>query len=215
MKKKTKKERGIEIIEFKEEKFKGWDKIKKIEEYARKSLSSMSHGFDHTRRVYNLALVIGVAEHADLEVLLASALLHDIGRDIEEHIGADHAETSAYIAKDFLKQLGFNEHKIKKVFEAIKQHRFSSGESPQTLEANILSDADKLDALGAIGIARAFAYGGKHSRDVRGTIAHFNKKLLKLNEEMHTETAKKLAEERRSYVVEFLERLEEEEDGFK
>jgi uncharacterized protein len=192
-----------------------WQVIREIEAFARGHLGAMSHGFDHTRRVYNLALVIGTAEKADLRVLLAAALLHDIGRDIEEHIGADHAETSAYFAKDFLKSIDFEPDRIRRVLDAIKQHRFSSPESPNALEAKILSDADKLDAIGAIGVARAFTYGGRHQRDVRGTISHFNEKLLKLKDQMYTETAKKIARERHSYTLEYLQRVQEEIEGIR
>jgi uncharacterized protein len=192
-----------------------WAVIKEIEAFSRRYLGAMSHGFDHTRRVYNLALVIGNAEKADLKVLLAAALLHDIGRDLEDHIGADHAEASAFLAEDFLKSIDFPKDKIKVVLDAIRQHRFSSGEEPGTLEARVLADADNLDALGAIGVARAFTYGGKHERDVRGTIDHFNNKLLKLKDFMFTKTAKQMAEERHRYTEKYLERLQEEIEGYK
>lgn len=187
--------------------------LMQIEAFAKSRLGTVSHGFDHTKRVYTLALEIGKAENADLEVLLPAALLHDIGREMEDYIGADHAESSAYAAKDFLKTIEYPEAKINRVFQTIKQHRYSSEENPSSLEAKILSDADKLDALGAIGVARAFTYGGRHERDVEGTIEHFNSKLLKLKDTMYTETAKKIAEERHSYTEKFLEKLRNEIEG--
>lgn len=190
-----------------------WKFLHDIEVFVKGRLSAVSHGFDHTKRVYMLAMEIGKAENADLEVLLPATLLHDVGREMEDYIGADHAESSAYVAKDFLKTIEYPEAKINRVFQVIKQHRYSSEETPDSLEAKILSDADKLDALGAIGVARAFTYGGRHERDVEGTIKHFNSKLLKLKDTMYTETAKKIAEERHDYTVKFLEKLENEIEG--
>jgi len=190
--------------------------LQKIEKYAREQMSSMSHGFDHVERVYKLSMRIGNAEKADMEILLAAALLHDIGRDLEDHIGADHAEASAMLAEEFLQTLeGFPEEKIRRVLDAIKEHRFSTVLSPQSLEAKVLSDADKLDAMGAIGIARAFTYGGRHRRDVRGTLEHFDVKLLKLKDGMFTTTARRVAEGRHIYMGEYMKRYREEMEGMK
>lgn len=192
-----------------------WGVIKEIETFAREHLITMSHGFDHTRRVYNLALNIGAAEKANMKILLAASLLHDIGRDLEDHIGADHAEASAYLAEEFLRTNKFPQEKIKPVLDAIREHRWSSGQAPQTLEAKILSDADNLDAMGAIGVARTFTYGGRHNRDVNGTLGHFNNKLLKLKDRMYTETARRMAEDRHNYMVTYLERFMQEREGVK
>jgi len=190
-----------------------WGVIKEIENFAREHLITMSHGFDHTRRVYNLALNIGAAEKADLKVLLSAALLHDIGRDLEDHMGADHAEVSAYLAEEFLRTISFPQEKMAPVLDAIKQHRWISEQRPQSLEAKVLSDADNLDAMGAIGVARTFTYGGRHKRDVNGTLGHFHNKLLKLKDRMHTVTARGMAEERHKYMIKYLERFKQESEG--
>ena len=192
-----------------------WDLIQKVEKYAKENLNSPSHGFDHTQRVYNLAYHIGKYEDADLLVLLTAALLHDIGRTIEEGIGADHAETAAYFGKDFLKTINFPREKLKPVFNAIKKHRARHGEAPDTIEAKVLSDADNLDALGAIGVGRTFTYGGKLERDVRGTVRFIQDNMLNRSEKMYTQTAQRLAERRIAYMIQFLQRVEDEVHGLK
>jgi uncharacterized protein len=178
-------------------------------------LKSISHGFDHTQRVYNLAYHIGRWEGADLLIVLTAALLHDLGRVIEEGIGADHAETSAYYAKDILKSINFPREKMKGVFTAIKQHRARHGDAPSTLEAKVLSDADNLDALGAIGIGRTFTYGGNIKRDVRGTVRFIQDHMLNRSERMYTQTAQRMSEKRIAYMIKFLQRIEEEVHGIK
>lgn len=189
------------------------DLIQKVEAYAKENLNSPSHGFDHTQRVYNIAYNIGKWEGADLLVVLSAALLHDIGRTIEEGIGADHAETAAFFGKDFLKTINFPKAKINSVFNAIKQHRSSRGALPSTVEAKVLSDADNLDALGAIGIGRTFTYGGRLGRDVRGTIRFIRDNMLNRAEKMYTSTARRLAERRIAYMVQYLQRIEDEVFG--
>ena len=192
-----------------------WGLIQKVEAYAKDNLKSVSHGFDHTQRVYNLAYNIGKWERANLLVVLTSALLHDLGRVIEEGIGADHAVTSAYYAKDFLKTIDFPKEKLMPVFNAIKQHRSRKGEEPKSLEAKVLSDADSLDALGAIGIGRTFTYGGRIERDVRGTVRFIRDQMLDRADRMFTPTAKRLANRRIAYMIQYLQRIEEEVHGLK
>jgi len=189
--------------------------IERVVEFAQENLNSPAHGFDHTQRVYNLAYHIGKWEGADLLVVLSAALLHDIGRVMEEGIGADHAETAAYAAKDFLKSIDFPKAKITPVFLAIKQHRARKGEAPSTVEAKVLSDADNLDALGAIGVGRTFTYGGQMSRDVRGTVRFIRDNMLNRVEQMYTDTARRLADRRITYMVQFLQRAEDEVHGLK
>jgi len=191
------------------------DTIKQIEMFVREHLHALSHGFDHTRRVYNLCLHIGQVENAELKSLLPAALLHDIGRDLEEHLGADHAESAEYLAKDFLKQINYPKNYIEPIFEAIKSHRASNETTPQTVEARILSDADKLDSLGAIGIARVFTFGGSRGRDVIGTIAYFKSRLQRVQAQLFTETAKRIAAERLTYTSSFLKKMSEEDAGIR
>jgi uncharacterized protein len=175
------------------------------------------HDQTHTIRVHKLSRIIGQKEKADLPVLEAAALLHDIGRSYEH---ADHAEKSAEIAEELLKKCEFTEDKISKVLYAIRMHQFSKGTTPETLEAKILQDADRIDISGAIGIAMTFAYGGAKNielydeadplakkrklDDNKYVLDHFQTKLLRLSATIHTRTGKDLIRERSRYLKSFM-----------
>ncbi len=171
-----------------------------------------AHGLDHVMRVRKLALLIardliskGIA--VDLEVLELASLLHDIGRVVSEE---NHAIVSAKIAKKILKCLGYPEDKIESVVHAIEAHSYSSNIKPRTIEAMILSDADKIDALGAIGIARVISYGAIKGRSLSDSLKHFIEKILRLKDMMYTELGKKLARERSKIVELYVETLRRE-----
>ncbi len=189
--------------------------IERTKEYARHFFEREgTHGFSHVERVFNLCLHIGKEEEADLEVLALASLLHDVARPLESAGRVeDHAVEGARIARHFLRSIGYPEEKVKEVAHAIEAHRFSRGPEPETLEAKILSDADKLDAIGAIGVARVFMYSGEHGRSIEDSLAHFEEKILKLKDLMYTKTAKRLAEERHRFTVEFIERIRREIEG--
>ena len=190
-----------------------------------------SHAFDHTERVYNLALKIGKKEKADLDVIKVAALLHDIARLKEDNKEIEcHAEYGAETAEKILKELNFPEDKIKNVVHSIKVHRHSKGLSAETKEAKILQDADRLDALGAITIARMFSTGGKINRPLYkseipfgkvheryysdSTIHGFYAKILKITPEtFNTPFAKKLAKGRYRFVEKFLNQFFKEWEG--
>lgn len=169
-----------------------------------------SHGLDHVLRVVNLCKVIGKEEDADMRVLLPAALFHDIARPTERENGMPHEEAGAQMAEHYLRSIRYDEERIIKITHAIRTHRYRSTQKPETLEAKILSDADKLDAMGAVGIARTFIRAGEHGGEIRNAMDHISDKLLKLNGLMYTETAKKLAEERHRYLGVFLETLTDE-----
>lgn len=195
-----------------------------------------AHDFDHILRVLALAERIARAEGADLEVVRTAALLHDIAREQEDR-GAgdklDHAEVSAQEARAFLLKRGASEEFAGRVAEAIRAHRFRSARRAHSLEAQVLFDADKLDAIGAIGVARAYAVAGAlnqrlysepsgsetATRDQHNSghspVAEFRVKLSRLRERFHTPTARALAEERHRFMVEFFERLKQEVNGDK
>lgn len=166
------------------------------------------HGLDHVERVRRTALFI--AKHypdVDLEVVEIAALMHDIGKYLNAD---DHAKESAKLAKEILKKLKVPEEKISKIIDAIENHSFSARRKPKTLEGMILSDADKLDALGAIGIARVFMLSGIENRDLQKSLKHFYEKILKLYNNLFTDIAKELAKERIQFTKKFINQLEKE-----
>ncbi|MDH3329923.1 MAG: HD domain-containing protein, partial [Desulfobulbaceae bacterium] len=122
-----------------------------------------SHGPDHSERVYSLSLVIGHKLQARLDILAAAALLHDIGRRFESESRGIicHARKGAEMAEYILQDLNFSTQNIDKITHCIRSHRFRSNEKPETMEAKILFDSDKLDSIGAIGIGRAFLFAGQ------------------------------------------------------
>lgn len=212
-----------------------------IEEEARKAFHSAppTHDFSHTTRVLNMCFAIGRKEGADLEILYAAALLHDIARFDGDSLGKCHAELSARKARTILEKARFPLEKRKNVIHCIAAHRFRSDSPPRTLEAKILYDCDKLDAIGAIGICRAYAYCGEngqrlyasfnkhllednpsgkklskftdHSR--HNPIIEFQLKLSKIKDKLFTASAKKMADSRHRYMLRFFNRLGREIKG--
>lgn len=188
--------------------------------------SDPAHDFSHIIRVYDNAKWIGEREGADMEVLLLSALLHDAGSCSK---GDEKSAKSAKVAEDFLKKKGISTDICDKIIYAIDVHRFSKGIMPSTLEAKILQDADRLDAMGAIGIARVFMTGGALGRrfynpddpfcearepdDKIWNLDHFYRKLLKLELGMNTGSARRLARRRIAVLEKYLTDLEEELEG--
>jgi len=167
------------------------------------------HDFDRVHRVYRHAERLGRELGADLEILLPAALLPDVGRRAEQETGGDHAALSAALAQDWLPTLGYSATQIEAICDCIWAHRFATGVPATTLEAQILFDADKLDALGAVGIARTFLHGGASGRGLAGCVQHFHDKLLRLEDRFHTAPARRLARERTAFLRGFLAQLEE------
>ncbi len=163
------------------------------------------HDKGHVKRVLELATYIAKKEGADLKIVKIAAELHDIERD-----KPNHAIESAKTAEKILKNRGFDDIFISKVKHCIEAHSFSSGIEPKTIEAQVLSDADKLDAMGAIGIARAFIFAGENGRTIEDTLKHFEEKLLKLVNCIYTETAKKIAKDRHEFLLQYYKKLKEE-----
>jgi uncharacterized protein len=199
------------------------DIFEKIKKRTEKFFSLSHHDRFHTERVYNLAVRIAEEENADLDVVKAAALLHDIARALEDEGKiADHAVEGAKMAKAVLEAVDFPKEKIPAVLHCIEVHRFRRGMEAGSLEAKILQDADRLDIIGAIGIARIFTRGGwvnqpihdpaippKDKYDGRSltSVNHIYEKILKVKDTLHTKTAKEIAEERHQFVEQFLERL--------
>lgn len=203
--------------------------IEYVKEYFKNE--SSGHDFYHTLRVYNTAKKIAILENADVEIVMLAALLHDVD-DIKispnTYKNKDHARC-------FLKENNVDINKINLISQIIEEVSYKGTDSviPFTIEGKIVQDADRLDAIGAIGIARAFAYGGNHNRvmydpnivpnlemneeeyrnHVSTTINHFYEKLFNLKDLMNTNTGKQLAISKDEYMREFVKRFLDEWEG--
>jgi len=183
----------------------GWKET--FEKIASELMKDPTHDFEHVQRVCSIAIRLAREENADEEVVVAAALLHDVGHSLGEK---EHEKKSLEIAESLLDMTDFPKEKKESVLECIRKHRFSKGEEALSLETKILQDADRLDAIGAVGIARCFLWSGEHRKVLGEAIRHFNEKLLKLKDVMNTESGRKMAEERHRFMLEFLEKLESE-----
>jgi uncharacterized protein len=183
------------------------------------------HDFDHVLRVLALAERLARVEGADLEIVRAAVLLHDVARG---QPGVEHAQAGAEMARRLL--AGHPPDRVEAVARAIAAHRFRRGPAPESIEARVLHDADKLDAIGAIGVARAFAYGGHYgqrlwaevpagyrespaSRDEHTPVHEYIFKLARIRDRLLTDSARELAGARHAFMVDFFQRLEEEVRG--
>jgi uncharacterized protein len=194
------------------------------------------HDFSHIERVYRLAERLALAEGADLEIVRAAALLHDAqGSTSGQSSRKEHHLASADFAGQILNAEGWPPERITAVQHCIRAHRFRAGarnEAPESLEAKILFDADKLDVIGAIGVARVLAYavlakmpflvqpsqhfletGKEDPGEPHSAYHEFVFKLVKIKERMFTPGGKALAEERHAFIVEYFQRLQAEFRG--
>lgn len=162
--------------------------------------NSGGHDFEHSMRVYRIAMHIAGKEKCDKKIVALAALLHD----------ADDYKlfntTDNFNARAFLESHEVRSETINQIIEAINSVSFSKNglNRPKTIEGMIVQDADRLDALGAVGIARTFAFGGEHGRSIGSTIDHFHKKLLLLKDGMNTETARTMAKSRHAFMELYL-----------
>lgn len=183
--------------------------IKDAFDYVEELFRANSGGHDaaHSVRVYKNAMLIASKEPpCDTTVVALAALLHDA--DDHKLFNTENNEN----ARAFLSTHGADSEMTERICKAIDQVSFSKnrGKTPSTPEARIVQDADRLDAIGAVGIARTFAYGGEHGRSLEMSIQHFYDKLLLLSREMNTDTAKELARSRHEYMEGFLKEFENE-----
>jgi uncharacterized protein len=186
-----------------------------------------AHDFEHTMRVYKNAQKICKKEKANEKLVLSAALLHDIvSYPKSDKRSKTSSIESAKKSKKILEKLNFSKEEITIILGAILDHSFSQNKIPKTIEGKILQDADRLDALGAIGIARVFATGGSLKRpfyniddpfckkrtpdDHTWTVDHFFQKLLKLESLMNTKSGKVEAKKRTRILREFLNQLKRE-----
>ena len=189
------------------------------------------HDFFHSMRVYRTAMKIAEAEHADMQVVALAALLHDVDDRKLSPMTAEKKENAAR----FMRSQNVPESEIRQVCQIIDEVSFKGTDSvrPSTPEGKCVQDADRLDALGAIGIARTFAYGGSHNRTIYDpelpprtamnqaqyysskstSLNHFYEKLFLLEGMMNTETGKAIARKRTQYMQQFVDEFLNEWDG--
>jgi uncharacterized protein len=180
--------------------------VPKMEELCRSAFSEIGcHGWEHVLRVRKLASVIGTREGGDLAIIDIAALFHDTMR-----LDDDHAMRSAEFTATTLSAWGFSMPFIERVSEAIASHSYSGRRAPASLEAKILADADRLDAMGAIGIYRTVQYNLENGYPAERVAEHIREKLLKLERLLHTGTAKDMARGRSEALSIYLDALEEE-----
>ncbi|MDK2893101.1 HD domain-containing protein [Methanohalophilus sp.] len=188
-----------------------------------------SHDISHVERVENLCLKIQETEGGNPHVLRLAAILHDVGVVKEHQEGGDHAVYSAEIAGNFLTEEGVDGETIEHVVSCIRTHRFSRGLNPGSIEGSILQDADRLDALGAVGICRALVSMGtlRGLKHTIGTVKetsmnaymedpldgfedYMTRKPFKIMDRLNTDTSKEIAKERLVIMETFLEQLRKE-----
>jgi uncharacterized protein len=208
--------------------------INKTKEYVKTKLEGEGTGHDywHILRVYKTAMYIGEKENADLFIVALTALLHDIA---DWKFNEGNSDIATDLIGVWLVSLGVHDSIINKITTIIKTMSFKGGTTnakQETIEGKVVQDADRLDALGAIGIARAFAYGGYKERELYNpnigpqkyndfeeykknlgtTVNHFYEKLLLLKDLMNTESGKFMAKERHEFMEEYLNQFFKEWD---
>lgn len=212
-----------------------------IYEIVEKELSCSGHNIEHIIRVYHLSKYLAKFElDVNMDVMIPAALLHDIARvkeDTDKTGSIDHAVLGAEIAGDVLNKLGYEKKLIPQIKDCIKTHRFRSNNHPKSIEAKILFDADKLDCIGAVGIARLFMIAGQYGEKMysftpmeqykeeniteNGRLIDISKhapniefEILKTKvNRLYTSRAKELAKDRMKFMEKFFKNLDREITG--
>ena len=201
------------------------NQIENLKKMAKSKLvnNDPAHDFEHVMRVYRNAEKICKNENGNKKLILSAVLLHDI---IKIKNRKDSALKSAKLSEKILKENYFLDDEIIIISDAIKEHSFSKGKTPSTIEGKILQDADRLDAIGAIGLARVFSFSGSNNRpfynpldpfsknrnlnDNKWALDHFYEKLLTLEQKMNTKTGRTLAKKRIKILKNFLKEIKNE-----
>lgn len=220
------------------------DRYNNILEAMKKELGSRGHDLDHIERVYRLAVRIGNSikdESIDMEVVKLAALLHDIGRRKEDEDSTgkvDHAIIGAQMSRDILLENGYSKEFAERVGDCVRTHRFRNNDVPESIEAKIIFDADKLDAIGAVGLGRCFyvssqfdqmlfnpmefdeykrtnIYDGKKCRNqkLHSPNMEYHLKLKRIKDRLFTDEAKEIAESRNKFMKDFFDRMRKEIEG--
>lgn len=174
--------------------------VDNMESFAKDS----AHDAEHIYRVLNHALVLARNYEVNMDILVAACLLHDVGRPAQfADPSCCHAQVGSEIAYSFLKKLGWTEDDCNHVKHCVLTHRFSDSTQPETIEAKILFDADKLDVIGALGIARTLQYEGKMNAPLDEFVKEYDRKLSKLYDIFYTKEAKQIASSGKVLLEEF------------
>lgn len=217
------------------------EKYKKIQEVVIKELSCSAHDLEHVFRVHKFCLYLAQYESSvNLDVLNTAALLHDIAKvkeDLDNSGNTDHALLGSKMAEIILEELGYTEN-LNHITQCIKTHRFKGNNRPETLEAKILFDADKIDILGSIGIARSYMIAGKYGQSIYNNISidnyiknnlvggdpkgrimdiskhspnlEFEIKIKKIPENLFTDKAKEIARQRIGFMENYFSQLKKD-----
>jgi uncharacterized protein len=209
------------------------DAVARVREAAKKIFDTArgSHDWEHTQRVVALCDRIGPGEGADMTVLRIAAYLHDIGRSCQDRSNGSvcHGARGAEMAAGIIENLSLAGEQKTNIRHCIASHRFRSHRAPQTTEAKVLFDADKLDAIGAVGVARAFLFAGEvgaclHNPHIDVTLAEpysrndtgyreYLVKLCQIRDRVLTATGKDLARSRHTFMESFFDRFLQEYQG--
>lgn len=181
---------------------------------------SLAHGKEHVDRVVRTCRTLARMEQernetvVDMDVLLFAAYLHDLARNIDPETeglpaGTGHARVSAVVAARVVREIGgLDDGQLEGMAHAIVAHSYSEGVKPETIEAAILADADKLDAMGARGILRTVAFSAEHGRGLADTVQHLEGKIAKLPTLLLLDSSRELTREKASLLDNFLKDLE-------
>lgn len=206
------------------------DRYRNIESFMLKEMKDSAHDKHHIYRVLNSALDIAKhIDNVDIDVLLAACLLHDIGREKQSlNLELCHAQIGGEMAFEFLISQNWSKQKASHVKECISSHRYRGDNPPESIEAKILFDADKLDSSGAIGIARTLIYGGQIAEplyvltedgkivvdgggsEISSFFQEYNYKLKKIYTSFYTDRANEIARKRQKIAIDFYNSLYDE-----
>lgn len=187
--------------------------LNQVIQFAKQKLKNevTAHDYSHSERVMKIAKYIGEqsSHSVDLEIIQVASITHDI---IDKKVAINVDDTTKELISK-LTEIGYSQSQIDHILDIIQNMSYSTGRIPKTEEGKIVQDADRLEAIGAIAIARTFAYGGKLNRLIyekkndNCSIAHFYEKLLLLKDMMNTEAGKQIATKRHEYMKNYLEQF--------
>lgn len=182
--------------------------LSEIVNYMESFAKDSAHDANHIYRVLNHALILAKNYEANMDILVAACLLHDIGRPAQFGDPRQcHAKVGSEMAYNFLKKLGWQENDCAQVKHCVLSHRFSTSAQPETIEAKILFDADKLDVIGALGVARTLQYEGKMNASLNEFLKEYDRKLIKLYDVFYTKEAKQIADRGKTLLEGFYQEL--------